>query len=222
MNAPMRTLATRPSVAHAAPHETGVVTRCDGAKLVVRTRADLVTAERAVSCLVEPDVGDRVLLARDDEGATFVLAVLRRNTPDATTRLSLEGDVALTVESGSLEVSARDGVTIASPGEVALVAGELRAAASRARTALGELVHVGASVLGQVDTVKLVGQALDVVVERSIARAKRAFRFVEESETVRAGELDHRAEGLASLRGAHALVTAEKLVKIDGGQIHVG
>ncbi|MBM4359035.1 MAG: DUF3540 domain-containing protein [Deltaproteobacteria bacterium] len=220
----MRALAPRTRTAHVVPppQASGVVTRREGPSFVVRAGSELVTAERAVSCLVEPEIGDRVLLVREAEGGAFVLAVLRRDSANTTTRLSLEGDVALTVGSGALEVLAREGVTIASPKEVALVAGELRAAASRARTALGELVHVGASVLGQVDTVKLVGQALDVVVERSIARAKRAFRFVEESDTVRAGEIDQRAEGLASLRGEHAVVTAEKLVKVDGGQIHVG
>ena len=101
-------------------------------------------------------------------------------------------------------------------------ASELVLTAARASTTLGELSHVGARILAQVDSVKVVGEVLEAVVDRAVSRVKRAFRFIDEADTVRAGSVDYRARGMASLQGEHATVTAEKLVKIDGAQIHVG
>lgn len=218
----MRTLATPRREARGTRQETGTITRREGGRFAVRAESGLLSAERAASCLLEPEVGDRVLVALTSDDEAFVLAVLRREAAASPARLSVEGDLALAAPSGTLSIEARDGVAVVSPATIDLTASELRLAASRARTALGELVHVGSSVLAQVDAAKLVGEALDTVLERSVARVRRAFRFVEEGDTLRAGEVDYRAEGLASVRGEHTVVTAEKLVKLDGGQIHVG
>ena len=42
-----------------------------------------VEARRAASCLIEPEVGDRVLLARLPDGGVFVLSVLERESESA-------------------------------------------------------------------------------------------------------------------------------------------
>jgi hypothetical protein len=51
---------------------------------------------------------------------------------------------------------------------------------------------------------------------------KRSYRFVEEADQVKAQRIDYAAEKSVCLRGENALVVAEELVKVDGGQIHLG
>lgn len=222
MTRAMRALATKPRSHDGVLQDCGTVTRSDAGRLAVRTSSGVMEAERAVSCLVEPILGDQVLLACIDGGACFVLAILRREDASSPTCLSVDGGLTIAVPRGKLELSSRDGVTLSSPREVSLLASELVLTAARASTTLGELSHVGARILAQVDSVKVVGEVLEAVVDRAVSRVKRAFRFIDEADTVRAGSVDYRARGMASLQGEHATVTAEKLVKIDGAQIHVG
>ena len=47
-------------------------------------------------------------------------------------------------------------------------------------------------------------------------------RVVEECDYLRSGEVDYRADKNMSLRGDNTMVTAKELVKVDGGQIHLG
>jgi Protein of unknown function (DUF3540) len=50
----------------------------------------------------------------------------------------------------------------------------------------------------------------------------RSLRTVEAMDQLRAGQIDHVAQGTLNLHGENAVVTAEELVKLDGEQIHVG
>ena len=49
---------------------------------------------------------------------------------------------------------------------------------------------------------------------------KRSYRAVEETDQLRAGQIDYVAKETLSLHGENALLTAEELVKVDGEQIH--
>ena len=64
----------------------------------VRVGSGDYAAKRAVSCLVEPALGDRVLVALHDAGC-HVLAVLDREG-DAPTRLVAEGDLEVSAPGG--------------------------------------------------------------------------------------------------------------------------
>jgi hypothetical protein len=63
---------------------------------------------------------------------------------------------------------------------------------------------------------------LETFVVRLLQRASRSYRFVEGGDHVRSGEVDYRAVGNLHLRGKNAVVTAEAVAKVDGGQIHLG
>src|ERR1700678_3988910 len=106
----------------AAEQRAGYVVRAEGPALLVRVDGKDRTAQRALSCLVDPVQGDRVLLALLGDGATFVLAVLER-TEAAGVTASLPGDLSLRLSGGKLEVVSRDGVGVISPGEVSIASG---------------------------------------------------------------------------------------------------
>ncbi|MBI4956205.1 MAG: DUF3540 domain-containing protein [Myxococcales bacterium] len=205
----------------AATSETGVVARVVGREVWVRGGRETVRAERATSCLVEPEEGDFVLYCTLGSGAAYVLAVLERE-PGQKLRIAPEGDVELEVGSGRLRLAARDGIDLATEKDTAITARELRVAAGKATFAVAALSYLGRLVDVRMERARVVAQGIDTVADRVMARVKRAYRFVEELDVKRADRIDHRAERDYRLAAENALVTAAELVKLDGQQIHLG
>ncbi|MCC6523894.1 MAG: DUF3540 domain-containing protein [Polyangiaceae bacterium] len=199
--------------------ETGWVDAlCDG--LTVRLGRERHAARRAKSCLVAPDVGDRVLCAVEGE-AVFVLAVLE-GAPGAATRVSAEGDLKLQATTGRLTLGATEGIDLVTGKTVGVTGGAVHVRAKTGSVAVEELGFLSRLVRAEVGKVALLAEHVDSTVTRIVQRAKRAFRFVEEVEQVRAGTLDLRAENLAAIRADNTLLTARVLAKIDAAQVHIG
>jgi hypothetical protein len=177
-------------------------------------------ARRAKSCLVSPDVGDRVLCAVEPEGA-FVLAVLT-GREGAETRIEAEGDLELSAPAGKVAVRGADAVDLVSGGAVTTTAAEINLCAPRGSVAIEEMGFFGRVVQAEVTRIALVAQDVDSVISRIAQKAKQVFRFIEDIDQTRAGMVDMRAENLIALRGENAIVSARVLAKIDGEQIHLG
>jgi hypothetical protein len=188
----------------------------------VRVGGATIVARRAASCLLEPGPGDQVLVALSDR-ASFVLAVLvqaPRPTPGGV--LSLEGDVTLRSRQGKVAIVANEGIHITSASEIGLNAPDLNIRSLKTTIFSESLSYIGRRIDTEVERIKLAARAIDSAVDRVSARVKRSFRTVEEMEQVRAKELDIVVEGNASIHGENALVSADKLVKVDGEQVHLG
>ena len=112
MFAPSRRTFSRPRIA--APAHTDALVReaLDGH---LWRLDDGRTARQAVSCLVAPQPGDRVLLAESSEGRLYVLHVLEREERGCVT-LTVPGAQRLSIRQGSVHVAA--------DRELALCAGE--------------------------------------------------------------------------------------------------
>ncbi len=191
--------------------EDGIVLERDGQPLDARV---------ALSCLVRPEPGDRVLSGEAD-GGVWVLAVLTRGEPGPL-RLVSERDIAI--------VSTGGGVSLAAAGSVALDAGErarvsaatLELHAGTARLVLDEVLHVGRVVTAHVGKLRSIGELVETLAEHVLTRAKRSSRFIEEADQLRSGEIDHRAEGTLQLQAKSAFITGETVVRVDADQIHMG
>jgi hypothetical protein len=177
-------------------------------------------ARRALSCLIEPEPGDTVLVGGTAE-RPFVLAVLERRG-DAPLRVVLPGDAEIHAAHGRLSLSGEEGLALTSPAKVEITAPEVSVIGRAARFVLNEVTHVGRSLTCHVSRLKVVGETLETMMQQVMARAKRSFRVVDETDLLRSGEIDHRAEGTLHLRGQNAIVTATTIAKVDAGQIHLG
>jgi len=206
----------------------------EGKAVVVRVAGRLVRAQRAVSCLVEPAAGDRVLVALPSDARlwdeSFVLAVLARakpgqhggHPPTPGVTLAVDGDVTLRSRGGKVALVANEAVTLASGTKVALSAPELEVRAMKTSFFSASLSYIGRSLDGEVDRVKLVAQTVDRAIDRVSERIKRSFRTVDQIERVKAKELDIAVEGNLSVHSDNMIMDADKLVKVDGEQIHLG
>lgn len=191
------------ALAQAGTMVAEVVSR-DGPVLLLRAEGRIVAARRAFSCLVEPAEGDIVLLAGAG-GPTYVLSVLERPGKEPM-RVSLPDGATVASDGGRLGLSAGTLVMQADQGEVAM--GSLGVTAKRTDARLGR--------------VGFVAEAIETIAQRVIGRFRRSYRFVEESEQLRARDIDQRASGHLNLKGDTVTTQAGLVVKIDGAQIHMG
>lgn len=205
---------------HAVTHETALVLREDHGVFVVQGGGAPLRARRAVGCLVQPEAGDRVLLAVGARDA-WVLSVLDREA-GAPTRLTADGDLEVSLPAGRLSVTAEAGVDVVSGAPVSVVAGGFQVTAGTGEVSVQTLSVFAGAVDASAERVKLLAGVVDQSLDQLTQRVKRAYRFVEEFEQLRAGRIDYVARKLMELRGATATVTAETLVKVDAEQVHIG
>lgn len=150
-------------------------------------------ALRAVSCLVEPQIGDRVLASTSTDGPCHVLHILARNegarSESDSARLSVPGVTGLSLCQARIAVHAAESLHMGSAGEASL-------------SAAG-------------GTLSLNGRNLFVTVTDSIV--EQANHYVG-----KIGQylLDVRA--LLRLHGNDALFTAAHDIKVDAERISMG
>lgn len=190
------------SMRNAAGTETAEILSRDGAAYTIAQ--DGAPARRAYSCLVEPEPGDVVLVARAGT-SPYILAVLER-PGGAPMRLAVPDGATLAADGGHLTIAAETLVLKAEEGQVAM--GRLGVAAARTDAQLGR--------------VGIVAEAIETLAQRIIGRFRRSYRFVEESEHLRARDIDQRASGHLGLKGDTATLQGGIVVKVDGAQIHMG
>lgn len=195
-------------------HAIGEVLVADPAgTLRIVTEFGELNARRAASCLLEPGAGDRVLVSGPSLDAAWVIAILERSGA-APSRISFVGDTELAVSQGSLSVKTDQSVHLDTDTLV------MRA---REGTAfIGRFDAVGEHWSAAIGCIKIVGSVLDTLMERVTQFARHSLRTIEGTDQLRTGIADYQARETMSLRGRQLLGTAEELVKIDGGQIHLG
>ncbi|MEY4575930.1 MAG: hypothetical protein RL701_633 [Pseudomonadota bacterium] len=173
-----------------------------------------VEATKAVSCWVEPLVGDEVLLCCIEPARRYyVLAVLQRK------------DAAL-----PLEVVAPAGLRITTDKQFAIDAQSIDITASR--TALlkaddmqlifRELSAIGQKIVARSESLRAVARNASSLFDRIHSRFGRSYKVVSELEHTSAKQLNYQVAGTFSLHSKNGIVTTEDLLKFDGKLMQLG
>lgn len=169
----------------------------------------------AASCLLLPAAGDLVWWCADHgdaDGTRWITQLLERAGSAAPT-LQLPADTTLCAGGGFLRIVADD---------LRLESDALQIKTRQARLLFDTAEAVGACWQAVVGALRWTGSSIAAVVGNVTLAAKTHQRFTEGSDTVRAGTLDLRAQGLATLHAEHVLIEGERLVKARAPQIHMG
>ncbi|MBI4955050.1 MAG: DUF3540 domain-containing protein [Myxococcales bacterium] len=201
----------------------GELTAIESGRYRVRLASgESVESRRAVGCLVEPAVGDRVLVAGAAASEEwYVLSVLDREERASVT-LSAEHDLGLASRHGAVRVFAATEIDLAAGSAARVTAPDLHLEARRAHIGVRTLEYAGEAVRAQVERLHTVATFIDTQAERWSQRVDRCVRFVKEMDLLRAKQVDHAVEDTLHLRARHALLSANQVVKIDGDQIQLG
>ena len=126
-----------------------------------------VGSSRAVSCLVEPEVGDRVLVVAEERD-TIILSILHRSHP-AATNLSAVGRGSVSLKSREVSIVAERGISLEALTNIKFLAplgGIQSMSESLMQTVKGSLVSIANSVFNKAEHYEL------NVKESLITRAK--------------------------------------------------
>jgi hypothetical protein len=200
----------------------GYVVHLAGRSVTLRDGEVEVRAARATSCLVEPVLGDRVLYAVLRDGRAYVLAVLDREEEDAPLKLAADRDVIIEAQGGRLDLVAAGGIGVATPDKLTMAAEAVEMRADKGTFALDDVLFVGRRLLARAAKSTLVGEVLETMAETITQRAKRVLRVVSQVDQLKAGVADIEAKSALRMHAENSYITAEKVVKVDGENIHLG
>lgn len=175
---------------------------------------------RAASCLLEPRLGDTVLVWGPNPAQAYIVAVIEQVDP-AASRIGVDGDLTLVSRSGNVNVQAARDLTLTGT-DVSLDGEMLKVNAPHARLALQDTEFLGVGVRATVASLRVVGRTCEVVMDRISHLAQHIFRLAERMEQARAGHIDYQADQTARVHARQTIVTGRDVVKVDADQIHMG
>ena len=177
--------------------------------------------KRAASCVIEPQVGDLVMLCEaPQEHCSFILSVLVKSNSDAG-RLCLPGGVTLQTEGKQLTVQA-DGIDLRGRETIGLSTVHLDVNAAVATTRVAHLQTWAETIETTANRVTLFAKTLTQQLDRMITRVRESWRKVEGLDETQAARMRVHVEGAHQLDAEHVTVNAEGFVRIDGKTINLG
>lgn len=180
---------------------------------LVLADSSLRRAVRSAGCLLEPEIGDRILILITNLEAAYILHVLERGHQKAPARLSVESP-ELQLLAPSMAITARD--------SIAFTASQVNLEAVRGHAKFGEFSFFGGLLIAQAGRIKLLARFLETTAERMLERLKRSYRQVEHFEEKRIGRWRVLVEDIFHLSSRDTTLKAEDQVKIDAEKIHLG
>jgi hypothetical protein len=185
----------------------------------VETSRGLRKAKKSVSCLLEPRIGDEVLLLSNRNGTSYIVSVLEREQ-DVQSEILFEGDVSVTVKNGDLGFSAQK--LDLKGQDIALDSKKLDLRSLCGTASINDFTFLGKVFRGNINAVKIVSKTVTSITERLIRKARESYRWIENLEQVKVGRLRYLARESLYLKGKRSSLMAETKVKIDGEKIHLG
>ncbi len=180
--------------------------------------AQVGKAVRALSCLMEPAVGDKVGIFIDEEGGAFVVSVLERSSaqqpPDSV-------DACLHFP-GRLSISADDGLSLQTKKLLNIEADHLLGKVSEVRWFSKVIRLSGKELSITTQVARLICKVRELLTAQSSFSAEHSCRHISESELVRAKVYDVKSQSMASIESPCTLLKGENLIKVDSSQVHIG
>ncbi len=179
------------------------------------------TARLAFSCLVRPQADDRVLCARDADGAYFILAIIERPGAQHMT-LGFPADVTLEAENGAVRMMTGESMTLAAADRITCLSDRVVHRGREAVIAYDEITAKGTRVQAAFKTISVISDLVNTMARQLIERVKNYVRRTEDYDQVNAGQMTRKVDGLYAMDSKHTVMVSKKDTKIDGERIHMG
>lgn len=180
---------------------TGVICEVRDSCCYVLVDAHAHEAERAASCLVEPQVGDVVLFARSEE-SYWIVAVL---VAAGQRSLQLHG-TSLNAEAKHLRLTAHTLTTTSHHWDATHVETQISAQRIKANVAV----------------VEWLSERITSFVGLLVGRFRTSLREVSDIDSTKCGNYDLSVDHTMAIASDTGIITGNKVVKLDGAQIQVG
>lgn len=195
-----------------ATHCVGIVTGQDGEHFTVASGGVESRGRRAVSCLLEPAVGDSVacLIVAPDQW--WILAVLQRE----------EGTEHVLRLNGPTRIDTGDAPLSATASAISLESASFALKSARAEVQADEALLMGRELRLVGNTMRMVGAMLSTVFDRVTHYSKHHTRKTEGIDRVSGTHVEIEAQQLLRQKAEHVFVNGDKLVKTTSAQVQIG
>jgi hypothetical protein len=190
----------------------------DGWRVDTGTRA--APCRLALSCLVQPRPGDRVLLALEGSGVATVLAVLDRPEGAPGLELALEGPADLHV-AGSLNLRGDGDLNFQAARTLEARAERLELSAQDGQAQVERFSFLGRFLRTQVQQWHLLAIQAEQVFQRITSTARESVRLVERHDEVQAGSRRVLVERDLTLQSERTHLLSRKKVSVTADRIHL-
>ncbi|MBF0352577.1 MAG: DUF3540 domain-containing protein [SAR324 cluster bacterium] len=179
-------------------------------------------ARKAFSCLVHPIVGDKVLISRDADEECYILAIMERSGKQNAS-LVFHGNVQISAPQGQIDVLAKERLGLVTTNQIEMSTSQLNVTALNATLNTERSQITSQEIMTTAKVIRVLAEKLDTFADRFVLRAKNSFRWVDELDQLKAGEVIHHIRTIFSVHSSgHATLTAKGDVRIDGERIHMG
>jgi len=202
--------------------ECGRILERNDRSFVASTSYGELRAEKAFSCIVEPCIGDTVLLVCSHAGGNFILSVLNREDVQTGADVVFNGPFSVSVRNGGFHVAADNDVSLASGQALSLTSGTIEVHANKGEAKLGEFSFASKLLRTHIEYIKSVAVTVDQVYRKLTQRLENCFRFIKDQEEVQSGSTRYLAEDLLTMHSKNSLIVAEEHVTINAEKIHLG
>ena len=146
--------------------------------------------------------------------------MLERDSKTAT--FSVPGDLELAAPRGRVRVRGGEGVEIGTAKTLELHSDEVRLSARVGRIFLQECTAVMRSMFASLTKLTHVGNLLELLVDRVLQRSENSTRVIAGTDQTQAQDITLDANHNVQVRSQRTVVDGREVVKLDGGQIHLG
>lgn len=200
--------------------DEALVIGCGNENWIIQSSSGTYKAKKAVSCLVCPEIGDKVLSVSLASGGSNILAILERKQSQ-TTHLKFEGDVDIS-STQSIRMLASKRLDAFSAGKINLNSNELTIQSNLSSILFDKLSVTGGEAVHSINKVRVLAKYIETVSETSKLVVKNSFRLVSGLESVSAGEMIQRIKKRFTVQSKQVSMLAEDDAKLNGKRVHLG
>lgn len=177
--------------------------------------------KRATSCLVEPQLGDLVLICHLGTGRiSYINAVLQTTVTDSA-RIQLPGNVTLTTSADRLVIDA-NAITLNGTESLQLTTSHMQMTAAAASLRVSHLRSWSETIETHATKATLAVATLISQIGTAISRLRDSIRKVDGLDEVHADRSRLLVTGQHKVEAEHVSVNAKGYVRIDGKKIDLG
>ncbi|MBF0220059.1 MAG: DUF3540 domain-containing protein [Gammaproteobacteria bacterium] len=196
------------------------VTSFNSFQLRLLNAEDLLTAQLAVSCLVQPRCGDKVVVWRE-ANASYIVQILQRASDGSdAVEIRCSSDISLQAM-GNIHWNSLQ--TLSSHAQQQSHHADTLMTHARHSHHYHENLNMTANTTQfSSNTVQLQSENITLVAKRLLQSLEESIRSVSGLDSHTSGTFLQRVKQIFSLEGDRLLLQAKKDVKIDGDKIHMG
>lgn len=188
---------------------------------VLDNQSGQFSAIRAFSCMLKPEIGDKVIYSSDDNNQSYILSILHRPGQQSA-KMNFEGDLLINSERGDISIASPGGLQFVSSQNIDLISDDLNVIAKKAVLNLDDTLAVGRKMTGNISRINLFAQSIDTVADRVTQKLQNSFRLISGIDQCKAGDILTTVKNLFSVRARQSSMLAKDDVKIDAKRIHMG